>query len=190
MLIRTPTYRTYGKVSLESQDEWLSILHLATTWSFDDLRILSIDRLGSLPTTSAIDKLLMGRNYDVSHWITEAYVAVCQRDEPLTLAECDKLSVVDIVGINSARHKARVYTGMRPLGEIQSVIDDILEPSPLPALDCTAETPVPPQSAKPPSDPSATPTISGNSTPSNISLAEPPRYASYFPAHQGICPKA
>lgn len=173
-LTRVSTYSTYGKVSLETQDEWLSVLHLATRWSFDDLRTLSVEHLGSLPTTSAIDKLLMGRKYDVSRWVSEAYVELCQRDEPLTLAECDKLSLVDIVNINSARHKARLYTGMRPFADIQCIIEGFLEPSPPLVLDSTEEMLIPSQSANPLSSPLATLDTSGDDILNDFSAIKPP----------------
>lgn len=117
----------YGRVCLDSQEEWLSILHLSSKWSFNDLRTLSIKRLGSLPTTSAIDKLLTGRKYDVPHWVSEAYLPLCQRDEALSLEECERLTLKEVVKINEARHKARVYTGIRPVADVRLTVGDVLQ---------------------------------------------------------------
>ena len=116
----------YGKVCLKSQDEWLSILHLATKWSFHPLRVLSIEHLDLLRMTSPVDKLLLGRKYDVLGWVTSGYFSLCERAESLTMDEGRRLPLEDVIGISEARLKVRVCTGMRPLAQIQSIIEGLV----------------------------------------------------------------
>lgn len=69
----------------------------------------------------------------MSHWISEAYIALCERNEQLTLDECRQLSLEDVVSINDAHHEARAYTGLHPAERIRVVVERILQP-PLPDL--------------------------------------------------------
>lgn len=136
--------RTYGHVRLMTLEEWLSVLQLTTKWSFTDLRALSIRHLDALPKVSPIDKLLAGRTYDVPHWISEAYVALCERATQLTLDECRQLSLEDVVNVNNARHEARVrfHAGVQPIDKVRAIVERILRPPPALGSDVAEEADV------------------------------------------------
>ncbi|VDB95490.1 unnamed protein product [Peniophora sp. CBMAI 1063] len=93
---------TYEYVDLNlSVESWTSILRLATMWIARPIRALAIEILG--PKVSAIDKLLLCREYDVDEWLSPACAAIALRPAPLTMAEADQLEKSDIVRIFSAR---------------------------------------------------------------------------------------
>lgn len=79
---------------------------------------------------SDIDKVLVGRKYGASHRVSNSNFLLFLRDEPLTLRECQEISLNDLIKINAARHKARVYITIRPLAKIRSMVNDVLQSSP------------------------------------------------------------
>jgi hypothetical protein len=99
--------RKYSSHDHKSVDEWSSVLSLAIKWEFDCIRDLAVDRL--FPITTPIDKIVLGRKYyaDLSHWLEQAFIDVCIRNDPLKLEEARRLSVEDIVHIGEVRHLIR-----------------------------------------------------------------------------------
>lgn len=90
---RRPTKKTTA--------QWTSILHLAAKWGFENIKLLAIDNLTAHATS--IDKIVLGRRYDITYWLPAAYEAVCMREDPLTIEEGMKLGIKDIVKISAAR---------------------------------------------------------------------------------------
>jgi hypothetical protein len=56
---------------------------------------------------SAVDKIILGRKYGFDGWLTPAFIAVCARAEPLSMAEAEKMSNADVTRIFQARERAR-----------------------------------------------------------------------------------
>ncbi|KZP28656.1 hypothetical protein FIBSPDRAFT_246260 [Athelia psychrophila] len=102
---RRPTEKTTA--------QWTSILHLAAKWGFESIQLLAIDNLTA--TAIPVDKIVLGRRYGISDWLSGAYEAVCTRADSLTVEEGMKLGVEDIIRISAARQaygcaKARYET--------------------------------------------------------------------------------
>jgi hypothetical protein len=95
----------FGKYVLTKLDEWTSVLHLASKWGFESICSLALREL--LPLASPVDKIVLGRKYGFDDWLTPAFVAVCARAEPLSLAEAEKMSNGDVTRIFQARERAR-----------------------------------------------------------------------------------
>jgi hypothetical protein len=132
----------FGKVPLETFEEWSSVLHLASKWEFHVLRSLAIDRLGAL--ASPVDKVDLGRKYEISFWLKEAYVALCERTAPLTLEEGRRISLEDVIKISQARHNVRLYSSLVPAEAIQSTVDQLLSDSPHDDVFTSEVLPIPP----------------------------------------------
>jgi hypothetical protein len=96
----------FGTYALTTLDQWVSVLHLASKWGFESIRSLALREL--LPLASPVDKIVLGRKYGFDGWLTPAFVAVCARAEPLSLAEADKMSNADVTRIFQARERARL----------------------------------------------------------------------------------
>ncbi|KZP28756.1 hypothetical protein FIBSPDRAFT_693229, partial [Athelia psychrophila] len=90
---RRPTAKTTA--------QWTSVLHLAAEWGFESIQLLAIDNLTA--TAIPVDKIVLGRRYGISDWLSGAYEAVCTRADPLTVEEGMKLGVEDIIRISTAR---------------------------------------------------------------------------------------
>ncbi|KAJ7125372.1 hypothetical protein C8R44DRAFT_586255, partial [Mycena epipterygia] len=88
-----------------SAEEWTSVLALATRWEFMSLRELAVQHLCAI--TSAVERIALGRRYDVPGWLVPAYTEVCERKEPLSLAEGRLLGLDDVICIGQVRHSIR-----------------------------------------------------------------------------------
>ena len=79
--------------------EWTSILDLAVKWDFESIKTLAIKELA--PIASSIDKIILGRKYHVTEWLSEAYRDICLRQEPLTNEEGMRLGMEDVTKISA-----------------------------------------------------------------------------------------
>jgi hypothetical protein len=75
-----------------------------------------------LPLGSAIDRIRLGREYHVEEWLPDAYVEVCQRAEPLSLADADQMTKEDVVRIFQARESARSGSAEVTLGMAKEAV--------------------------------------------------------------------
>ncbi|KZP16652.1 hypothetical protein FIBSPDRAFT_713527, partial [Athelia psychrophila] len=82
-------------------DEWTAILHLAVRWGFQSIRTLSITQL--TPIATDIDKIVLGRQYEINPWLHEAFTAVCMREQSVTKEEGRRMRVDDIIEISAIR---------------------------------------------------------------------------------------
>ncbi|KZP25189.1 hypothetical protein FIBSPDRAFT_783642 [Athelia psychrophila] len=90
---------SFGLYSASTVEDWSSILHLADKWSFESIRALAITQLA--PIASPIDKIVLGRRYDVNEWLPDAYGSVCVQPAALTQDEGRRLGVDDVIRINA-----------------------------------------------------------------------------------------
>ncbi|KZV62172.1 hypothetical protein PENSPDRAFT_555171, partial [Peniophora sp. CONT] len=97
--------RNFQGHELTTYTEWESVLRLSTLWNFDSIRALAIDNIE--PLASPLQKLVLGRSFDVPQWVQPALVSICMRKDPLTLAEGNLLSMADVIAIAAAREAVR-----------------------------------------------------------------------------------
>ncbi|KDQ59103.1 hypothetical protein JAAARDRAFT_175825 [Jaapia argillacea MUCL 33604] len=102
------------KTDASTVEEWTSILHLSTQFSFASIRRLAIRSI--FPIASPIDKIVLANKYEIEgpEWKRDAYVDVCQRQEALTLEEGERLGMAEVVKIVRVRQeKASLPEAMR-----------------------------------------------------------------------------
>ncbi|KAF7968239.1 hypothetical protein HWV62_31571 [Athelia sp. TMB] len=76
----------------DSQDEWLSILKLATMWEFDDIKERAIvESTKEMSQKTPLERIALAVKYNVPRWLLDAYTALVQQDNPLTRNEVDAL---------------------------------------------------------------------------------------------------
>lgn len=97
-------HRCFREPTIHTLAEWSAVLRLATEWSFHDIRALAITRLETLVTP--VNRILLGRAYDVSGWLPQAYAELCQRKGCLTLDEVKLLHPEDIWLIVTVREES------------------------------------------------------------------------------------
>ncbi|KAJ7099364.1 hypothetical protein B0H15DRAFT_771074, partial [Mycena belliarum] len=111
-----------------SADEWTSVLSLATRWEFASLRALALRHLAA--ATSAVERIALGRRYDVPEWLVPAYTDVCERKDPLTLAEGRLLGIEDVICIGQVRHCIRYTSNLnRHHDSVVVLVRDFFFPS-------------------------------------------------------------
>ncbi|KAJ7350784.1 hypothetical protein DFH08DRAFT_741953 [Mycena albidolilacea] len=110
-----------------SAEEWTSVLSLASRWEFISLRELAMQHLFVI--TSAVERIALGRLYDIPGWLVPAYTEVCERKDPLTLAEGRLLGLEDAICIGQVRHTIRYSSNLnRHHDSIVALIRDIFLP--------------------------------------------------------------
>ncbi|OSC98445.1 hypothetical protein PYCCODRAFT_1001730 [Trametes coccinea BRFM310] len=98
---------SYGSHKAKTIDEWRSILSLATRWEFNDVRELAIRELQVLDM-SPIDRICLAQEFDITgRWALSAYIALCERPEPLSLDEAARLGLDVSIRIAQLREQLR-----------------------------------------------------------------------------------
>jgi len=87
-----------------SYEQWKSVLHLSTRWSFASLRKLA---LKSIYPPTPFDRLLLARTYSVDHWVLPALSALCERTKPIILKEACQMNIEDVVLVATVREEIR-----------------------------------------------------------------------------------
>jgi hypothetical protein len=78
---------------VSSGADWTAVLRLATRWHFASFRTLALQTLE--PIVSPFPRLLLAREVAISDWLLPALVALCLREEPLSLSEMRLLPLED-----------------------------------------------------------------------------------------------
>ncbi|THV06186.1 hypothetical protein K435DRAFT_645658 [Dendrothele bispora CBS 962.96] len=98
-----PRYSLYDA----SIQDWTAILALAHRWNFHEVKNLAVRELEKLPVPD-IDKIVIYHKYDVDRRLLERhYIAVCEREQPLSMIECRDLGLETTVKIFRARESVR-----------------------------------------------------------------------------------
>jgi hypothetical protein len=103
--------------------EWTSILKLSHRWGITRFHAYAIKQLDVL-SLPAVDKLLLGRGYNVPSWIQPAFRRLCEQGAELSDEEGRKLGLEDVLLINRLRGQFRMPTALRPDVERRKILDD------------------------------------------------------------------
>lgn len=77
-----------------SFEQWAAALHLATMWSFDDLRSSIISQVDKMTArASPFDLLDVSLKCRVEKWLHPTYEALCRRNESFTDDEVERLGL-------------------------------------------------------------------------------------------------
>jgi len=93
--------RNLGEFEPQTTDELESIMRLTSRWKLTSHVDLDINRFPLI--TSPVDRLVIAYGLHVTGWLRPAFVALCMRDEPLTIEEGRRLGIDVIVCINEVR---------------------------------------------------------------------------------------
>ncbi|KAF8340976.1 hypothetical protein F5887DRAFT_426338 [Amanita rubescens] len=86
-----------------TSEEWISILKLASKWEFQSLQKRAISELDSIATP--IEKVVLGREYDIPELRLPAYVDLCNSIVPLTEEDGERLGLQDVIKIYRVRQE-------------------------------------------------------------------------------------
>ncbi|TFK61057.1 hypothetical protein BDN72DRAFT_485098 [Pluteus cervinus] len=150
----------YGQYDATSFDEWASILKVAHYWEFESIIKLALEKIE--PVSSPVDKVVLGKTYNIPEWAVEARVLLCRREEPITLEEASRMGIEEVVNISTTRH--RIRSSEIRFGMQDSTIRSILSGEEDEEENVVAEVALPPavpEAAD--SDPDSTTTLSQSS---------------------------
>ncbi|KAF8596262.1 hypothetical protein BDV93DRAFT_419116, partial [Ceratobasidium sp. AG-I] len=80
----------------------ISAILVATRYDYPALRAFSIDKLEKA-SLSAVERIRLAREFDIPSWEEPAYVELCERDEPLTMAEAEVLGLEAVLNVGIVR---------------------------------------------------------------------------------------
>lgn len=89
-----------------TKSKWLSVLKLATMWTFKDIRALAIDKL-TKETMGPIEQVLVAKQYNVPQWLRSGYQALATRSEMLSVEEAGQLGYLTAILLFQAREQVR-----------------------------------------------------------------------------------
>ncbi|KAF4563170.1 hypothetical protein EYR40_007117 [Pleurotus pulmonarius] len=131
-------------------DSWTSILDLAFRWQFPEVRKLCVRELEKLEM-SDVERIHVYQKYEVDrNLLISRYAALCEREEPLSVAEGMRLGMETALTIARAREIARskpLDGGLRsptkanvPVATLQDIIKSIFNISPISDDEITTPT--------------------------------------------------
>ncbi|THU77278.1 hypothetical protein K435DRAFT_556046, partial [Dendrothele bispora CBS 962.96] len=88
-----------------TDEEWKSILKLATLWRFLEIRKLAIGKLTNCPSMQTVEKILLGRKYFIADWIKSAYSQLVIQTQTPSIADLDRLGCFASVRILCLREE-------------------------------------------------------------------------------------
>ncbi|KAG1729708.1 hypothetical protein EDB19DRAFT_110073 [Suillus lakei] len=102
-VIYNPQYSLYDA----PVETWLSIISLAHRWNFCKIKDLAIRELEKLDI-EPIEKIVAYHEYKINKtFLLPAYIAMCKREKPLSLAEGMSLGMETVLRLADARERAR-----------------------------------------------------------------------------------
>ncbi|KAG2146303.1 hypothetical protein DEU56DRAFT_731744 [Suillus clintonianus] len=102
-VIYNPQYSVYDA----PVETWLSILNLAHRWNFCNIKDLAIRQIETLDI-EPIEKIVAYHEYKINKTLLiPAYIAMCKREKPLSLAEGMTLGMETVLRVADARERAR-----------------------------------------------------------------------------------
>jgi hypothetical protein len=91
----------------------VSSLRLATSYEYPELRKFSIDRLEILSAhLSAIQRIELAREFDLSGWYESAFQELVERSEPITKDEAKVIGFEGFEELARARENEKIKKGM------------------------------------------------------------------------------
>ena len=121
--------RTYDRRVLSSK-ELINLLSISTRFDFERIRRLAIYAIGK-QDLRPIDLIRFAEKYDVDEWLRGAYIALCQRPEPLEVEEAKELGFEKTILVARAREKRFQSSNsyLRPdLSLLGRIVDEIFFP--------------------------------------------------------------
>lgn len=103
--------RDIASGDLHTIDDWIAVLKVASRLDFMSHRKLAITRLTAL--ASPVERIKLGKDYDIASWLGPAYKELCLRTPPLTVDEGSKLGLEDAMKISAVRDFIARHTPMR-----------------------------------------------------------------------------
>jgi hypothetical protein len=107
-----------GVPVMSKLSQWMDVLHLSSKWNFIHARAAAIQAIP--PLASPVDKIVLGRTYDLAEWLPSAYTDILERTQSLTIEESRRMNLEDVVALAKGREDARAGT-IKPRAQIEAI---------------------------------------------------------------------
>jgi hypothetical protein len=94
------------------------VLHLSSKWEFVHARAAATQAIP--PLASPVDKIVLGRTYDLPQWLPDAFADVLGREQAINIQEARRMTLEDLVTIANGRVAARA-DAVKPRAEIEEI---------------------------------------------------------------------
>lgn len=72
--------------------EWIALLSISTRFEMPKVRARAISEIASLDRDiDPVERIVLAQKYNVPEWLSDAYIALCEREQPLSAHEARKL---------------------------------------------------------------------------------------------------
>jgi len=98
------------KGAVTTYAEWIAALELAIMWDFKEIRMTCIEALSELiKSRTAIDKIVLGKKYNVKKWLRDGYVQLLKSKElelgdDICTSEIDMMTLARLLYIRERKH--------------------------------------------------------------------------------------
>ncbi|KAK0223748.1 hypothetical protein IW262DRAFT_852171 [Armillaria fumosa] len=103
--------RGYHVSPHQTNQYWINILTFCNRFDLDNVRDVAMSHLESYPSSHPIDAIAIAERLDMREWLLPAIKTLCQRAEPLTLSEGNKVGMEKALLIARAREAVRDSVG-------------------------------------------------------------------------------
>ncbi|OCH91169.1 hypothetical protein OBBRIDRAFT_546364 [Obba rivulosa] len=108
-----------------SLDEWTDLLYFSHHFVCDDVLDRAIREIDTYrPPIDPVDKIVIGEKCDIREWLYPSYETLCQRRNPITLAEAAKLGLVTTTLLAQAREEVRAGAGLASFAYLGHPVQD------------------------------------------------------------------
>jgi hypothetical protein len=116
--------RIFEVAPLKAKDEWISVLAAAHVFGHTHVHEYAVSHLAGL--TTAVDKAVLARKYDVPPWVKDAYFAICTAKNLPSDEDLDRLGFEDLKKIARARNELHIMESVtQPVGADLSLVKRI-----------------------------------------------------------------
>jgi hypothetical protein len=112
------------EIFVTGQIEWISVLRVAHRFGFAAIRALAIEQLA--PLTTAVDRIVLAREFDVREWLKPAYIEVYTSAALLEDVDADRLGFELFKKIVRVRHGISTLAA-RPSEEVENTVEDVFQ---------------------------------------------------------------
>jgi hypothetical protein len=156
------------------------------------MRAFAIKRLD--PLTSCIDRVVLAHQFEVSSWLPQAYVDVCELSRLPSTEDAHRLGFDVFIKIATAREAFRLSSDVVETSKRAAIVKDVFDVSSTPLPECKSDTPVSSEEAANilrPLNPAASPFVAAVTQPKAETLPLPKIALSSpsVPILKLLCPK-
>ncbi|KAF8068017.1 hypothetical protein FPV67DRAFT_1358061, partial [Lyophyllum atratum] len=84
-----------------SDNEWISVLKLSTTWKMLDIRRMAIDHLTAAPMSLA-DRIVLARAYSIVDWLRASYTTLAASVTDISPEDAAKIGLETVFKLHRA----------------------------------------------------------------------------------------